>query len=166
MAETGIEQPYRVVRGEHSHYPPINQVTPRSLPAIETPNIANTSRTRSIPSASDRRYGTISTDQQDPPKPCHVCGRPCCPLVSHRLYVYPTTRRARSSAAVSQSPSRRVQPPIQDALQLREILEIRTGKIDAFMNLPIREQSRDNDLFQHCKSPSFTPVSRHANQVQ
>ena len=98
------------------------------------------------------RVGTRSTA-------CHVCGRIGCPLISHRDYVFPSQRshpnvhlpksQGRGQAGTFRAPF------LTEALHPYQMLEIRSGKFDPFVNLPIREQARDNDLFQHCKLHQF-----------
>lgn len=86
---------------------------------------------------------------------CHVCGRAGCPLISHRDYVFPSERsnpntRLPKSQGRGQAGTFRTSF-LTEALHPYQMLEIRSGKFDPFINLPIREQARDNDLFQHCE---------------
>ena len=84
------------------------------------------------------------------PLPCHVCGRLGCTLISHRDYVFPVrTKRPR----VRRPESHKATMPFthMGALHPARLLEIRIGKLDPFIQLPIREKARDDDLFQHCE---------------
>lgn len=116
--------------------------------ATRKTSFANIGRSRHPSTRTGDLHHTPRTGVE--PRPCRVCGRPACPLVSHRTYVF-SHRRNRDVSCGSNQNKSTTRPPLLEALHPSQILDIRTGRFDPFVGLPIKEQTGNNELFQYCK---------------